>query len=80
MPLGDLAAGLFEILGRLFFQFFVEIILEIVIKGPGYLIARYLLFRDETFLEGSETGITLIGISFWLIIGLSAYGIYVLVH
>ena len=76
MPLGDLAAGFFEILGRLLFQFFVEIILEIVIKGPGYLIAKYLLSKDREFLEQSEAGLTLIGVSFWLLTGLSVYALY----
>jgi hypothetical protein len=70
MPLGDLAGGLIGGALRLIVQFFLEIILEIVVRGPGYLICR--LFDKDIDPEGGWVAIT--GIVFW--IGLVSGGIF----
>ena len=58
MPLGDIAGGAL----RLIAQFFLEIVLEIVIRRPGYLICR--LFKKDIDPEGGWVAAT--GIVFWV--------------
>jgi len=62
MPLGDIAGGLIGGALRLIAQFFLEIILEIVIRGPGYLICR--LFRKG--IDPDSGWVAVAGIVFWV--------------
>ena len=74
MPLGDLAEGLFHILGRMILQFFTEIVFEILIKGAGYLILMPFYRLKELDPEGFAVIIT--GILFWLVVLGSGVFIY----
>ena len=69
MPLGDIAAGVFEVLGKFVGQIFIEIILELLIKGPGYLILK-ILKRSHAGEVDPDSGIVIItGITFWILLG-----------
>ncbi len=73
MPLGDLAAGLLGFVGRMLGQFVVELLLEIVVKGPGYLLARSLRRRETDRIDPDGWLAVLLGIVFWGVIGLAVY-------
>ena len=45
MPIGDIAEGLFEFVFRIIKQILVELVFEILIKGPGYLLAKLFTFK-----------------------------------
>lgn len=67
----DVVEGVFRILGRFIGQVFIEIILELLIKGPGYFIAR-------TFKKCDPDGVIVVvtGILFWVVVSLGVYSIY----
>ena len=70
MPLGDIAGGLIGAALRLIAQIFFEIVLEIIVRGPGYLICR--LFKRDIDPDGGWVFIS--GIVFW--VALVAGGIF----
>jgi len=72
MPLGDIAVGFFEIIIRVV----GEILLEIIIKGPGYVIVR--LFKTPKSGEVEPDGALAIiaGVVFWVLIGVGAFLTY----
>jgi hypothetical protein len=72
MPLGEIAA---EVLGgvvRFIGGLIVDVVLEIAIRGPGYLICR--LFKKNIDAESNWVVVT--GIVFWLLVGVVAYFFY----
>ncbi len=72
MPLGDIAG---EVLGgilRFVAQIIVEFVLEILVKGPGYLIGR--LFRKDLDPDGPI--VVVVGLGFWIIVLVSIFGTY----
>jgi len=69
MPIGEIAG---EVLGsalRLIGHFFIEVILEILVKGLGYIICRpfFKTIDPDGFL------VTFVGLIAWLAIGLIIY-------
>ena len=62
----DLVGGIFKVVGRLIGQIFLEIIFELLIKGPGYLIVRA-VSKSNPDLDSSV--VTLSGLLFWCVIG-----------
>lgn len=76
VPLGDLAAGLLGTVARLLGQVFAELILEILIKGPGYLILRGLRRSSAAPLDPDDWRVAVAGIAFWGVIGGCAWWIY----
>ena len=72
MPLSDIAAGLFEIIIRVAGQ----ILLEIIIKGPGYVIVRIFATPKRGEGEPDEALAVAVGIAFWIIIGAGAFFTY----
>lgn len=72
MPLGEIAGealgGLFRFVGRIF----VEILFEGLIKGTGYAIVSAV--RPKT--EPEDALCSVVGLLFWLAVGLAAYCIY----
>ena len=76
MPLGDIAAGLLEFTWRLVIEIFVQIILELLIKGPGYLILRYVFLKDDANIDEDEALVLFLGVLFWLTLGFLGYFIY----
>ncbi len=75
MPLGDIAAGLLGFIGRLLGQLVIELMLEIVIKGPGYLLARSWR-RGTSPVDPDGWLVILLGILFWGLVGLAVYLIF----
>jgi hypothetical protein len=71
MPAGEIAAGLL----RLFAWFFVEVVLEVLVKGAGYLICR--LFNKQVNPDGFPVIFT--GLFFWGLIGCLGYVGYLFV-
>ncbi|MBU0620556.1 MAG: hypothetical protein KJ795_01790 [Gammaproteobacteria bacterium] len=61
MPLGDIAAGLISGAARLVAHIFLEIVIEILVRGPGYLICR--VFRRDIDPDGGW--VVVVGLSFW---------------
>lgn len=72
MPLGEIAGEIVGGLFRFLAQFFVEIVLEVLVKGPGYVICR--LFSKNVDTDGFM--IVIVGLLFWLVIGGCGYAVY----
>lgn len=72
MPVGEIAGellgGVFKLIGRIF----TEIIIEILIKGSGYLICR--IFSKRADPDGIL--VVLVGLSFLGFLGLGAFLLY----
>jgi hypothetical protein len=72
MPIGD-AAG--EFLGgmlRVIGNTVLEVVLEILIRGPGYLICR--IFKDDINPDGGW--VIVAGLTFWVLIAVSGFYAY----
>ncbi|MEL7447911.1 MAG: hypothetical protein AAFN78_01810 [Pseudomonadota bacterium] len=67
--LDDLAEGLFRLLGRLF----VEVVVELLIKGPGYLIVRA-FSKGSVDPDGWKA--VIVGLLFWLLVGFAVYFVF----
>lgn len=69
----DVIEGFFRVMGRFVGQFFIEVVFEIIIKGPGYFIVK-LFIKGEPNPDGAAVVIT--GVLFWLVLGCGAYSLY----
>ncbi|WP_445363333.1 hypothetical protein ACJJIQ_00350 [Microbulbifer sp. ANSA003] len=69
----DVVEGIFRVLGRFIGQIFIEIIFEILLKGPGYFISKQFTKRDPD-PDGFIVVIT--GFVFWVVVGFGFYCIY----
>ena len=74
MPLGDIAGELIGGLLRVIGQFVLEIVLEILIKGPGYVIVR--AFRRRESVDPDSAVVILVGILFWVVLIVGGYLAY----
>ncbi|MCW8875529.1 MAG: hypothetical protein OQJ89_03415 [Kangiellaceae bacterium] len=70
----DFVGGIAKLIGRVIYQIFIEIILEIIIKGPGYIL--YKLVKGQ---EPDPDGISvfILGMLFWVLMG---YGVYLVIR
>lgn len=72
MPFGDIAGeivgGIFRFLG----QILLEIVLEILIKGPGHFICG----KFSRNIDPEGVMVVFAGFMFWGVIGGCGYGIY----
>jgi TRAP-type C4-dicarboxylate transport system permease small subunit len=72
MAIADLAVdafvGLFRAAGRIL----VEVVFELLIVGAGYLLIRIVKPQSKP----SEAKCALVGIAFWLVVGIGGYFIY----
>lgn len=69
----DVAGGVLRVTARVVGQFFVEIVFEILVKGPGYFIVKQFTKRDP---KPVAFAVIITGIVFWSVIGFGAYVIY----
>lgn len=73
MPLSSIAEGIFSIIG----EFLSQIVFEVMVKGAGYFILRYIFQigrKSELNPDGASVIIT--GIIFWLLVGFGGYKIW----
>ena len=69
----DVVEGIFKVLGRFLGYLFLEIIFELLVKGPGYFIAK-IFTKNPPDLDGFI--VIVVGILFWSIIGFCVYAIF----
>ena len=69
----DVVEGIFRALGRFIGQMFLEVIFEVLLKGPGYFLSK-LFTKDNPDPDGFVVIIT--GIVFWFVVGFGVYSIY----
>ena len=69
----DVVEGIFKIVGRFIVQIFLEIVFEILIKGPGYFISRLLTKHDP---NPDGFAVVIAGILFWVVIGFGFHSMY----
>ena len=70
MPLGEIASGLFELIGRFIGHIFLDVFFEIVIQGTGYLIVRYVFFLNQREVDPDGLLATITGLLFWVSIAI----------
>ena len=73
MPVEELASDLFSIIGRFFGYLLIDIVLEILVKGVGYLIIKVLPFSKQKEIDPDSFQVVLAGVAFWVLIGVMAY-------
>lgn len=69
MPLGEIAS---EVLGSVFRfvgQVLIDVVAELIVKGPGYLICR--LFRRDVDPNGMRVAV--VSILFWITLATAAW-------
>ena len=69
---GEVFVSILRGAGRVIFQLVVELIIEIMIKGGGYILVR--MFRPKSY--PGEGACTIVGIIFWVLIGTAVYFIH----
>lgn len=69
----DVFEGIFIIFGRFVGYIIIEILFEIVLKGPGCVIYRLFSKQDP---QADALVVTLLGLIFWVVIGFIGYMIY----
>ncbi|MDH5179556.1 MAG: hypothetical protein OEZ39_11920 [Gammaproteobacteria bacterium] len=74
MPLDDIGEGLVKAIFRFIWFVLIDIGLDILIKGPGYLLLMYRYRNSDE--EPGEVSCILIGIVFWLIVATLAYSYF----
>ena len=72
MPAGELASGLFGGVFRIFGWFFIEFILEILIKGLGFIICR--IFSKKVDPDGVL--VAFVGLALWVLLSFVFFFIY----
>ena len=72
VPLGEIAGEVLGGVARFIGGIIVEVVLEVVIRGPGYLICR--LFKKD--IEPDSAWVVFVGIGFWLLVGFAGYYMY----
>ena len=70
----EVIVGIFKFIGRAIVHIFIELILELLIKGPGYLIIK--IFSNINEKEPTENKIIIIGLLFWCLVGAVAYMVF----
>ena len=63
-------------LGELLFQTVGEFIVEVLVKGAGYLIVRYGWRRGRRGADIESWVVLWVGIAFWLTVAVVALGAY----
>ena len=73
MPVEELASGLFGFIGRIFGYILIDIVLEILVRGVGYLIIKALPFSNNKEVDPDSFGVLMAGVIFWVLIGVLFY-------
>ena len=76
MPVEDLAEGILRFVGRVVAQFFVDVVFELLIKGPGYVLAKLLSRSGAKELDPDGFLVVTTGLLFWVVVGVAAYFVY----
>jgi hypothetical protein len=76
MPLGDIAGSILGGILRIVAEIFVNVVLEILIKGPGHIILKRVVLRHREDVDSDSILVVLTGALFWLVIGGTAYWAY----
>ena len=71
MPLGDIAGGIVDGLLRLLTRLFVDIVLEVLIRGAGYVICR----RFSASVDPDGVAVLITGLLFWAAVGAGGYAL-----
>ena len=72
MPVGEIASELFGGVLRFVGNIFLEVVLEFLIRGPGYLLCK--IFKKNINPEGAP--VVFVGIAFWVVVTVGAWCIY----
>ena len=70
MPIDEIAGGLFKLFGRLILQFILEVVVELLVRGPGGLLA-YLCLKNKPSIDGWVP--IVFGLLFWFVVGVLVY-------
>lgn len=65
MPMGDIVGGALAGVMRALGSLLLELVLEILIRGPGYLVCR--IFRKD--VDPDSGGVLLTGLALWALVG-----------
>lgn len=72
MPLSDITGELIVRAARFLGHIVLEGVLEVLVRGPGYLICR--IFKKDVDPEGGL--VACVGILFWIVLTVSAWSVY----
>ncbi|MBT9519038.1 MAG: hypothetical protein IV112_20345 [Methyloversatilis discipulorum] len=69
MPLGEIASEVLSSAFRFVGQVLIDLVAEVIVKGPGYLICR--LFSKDVDPDGMRVAV--VGILFWITLATAAW-------
>lgn len=67
----EIAEGVVKYVARFILHVLIEVVLELLIKGPGYLIAKTI--SKSTRAELSENEVIIFGVLFWCLVGVVTF-------
>lgn len=73
MPIDEMAGGLLRIALRFIGEFLLEVVFEIVIKGPGYLILKSVTGKEP---DPEEWDVLIVSVLFWVVVVGVGYFVY----
>ena len=76
MPIGDIAAGILEVIGRFLLDIFLQVVVEILIRGPGIMIMKLLVPGGREDFDPDGIFVIVIGVMFWVVLGCAGYFTY----
>lgn len=65
MPIDEIAGGFLRVAGKFIVELFIQIFLEFLLRGPGYLITK-ITSRTDPDIE--DWRVTAYGLLFWAVI------------
>ena len=76
MPLDEIGGSVIGWLVRAVVQVFAEIVVELLVKGAGYLIVKYGFYLGRREVDPDRWPVVVAGLSFWGgIVALTVYAI-----
>lgn len=69
MPLGEISSEVIGTVFRFVGQVLIDVVAEVIVKGPGYLICR--LFSKNVDPDGMRVAV--VGILFWITLATAAW-------
>jgi len=72
MPLEETGEGLIRGTIRFFTYVIVDIVLDLLVRGPGYLVMKW-VFRASP--DPDSFRVLIVGLIFWVLIGIGGYSL-----
>ena len=74
--LDEVVGGLFRVVGRFILEIFIDIVLELMIKAPGYWVVSLVSLVSLHDPDPDGWRVTVVGLVIWAAIGFIIYTLF----